>query len=153
MIGPPTNSAKVNCQPISTQRMTPSSSTRLVDANWNDGGGRGGKGEEEGGGGGGGGRRGGGEGGGGEGRGGGGKGGGGRGGRGGGGEEGGGGGGGRGGGEGEAGVRLPRFSGRLVGLRVTSWSWWPACRLRRLSVSGIPGPNAAAPGCTALRCS
>ena len=50
-------------------------------------------------------------------------------------------------------LRLPRFSGRLVGLRVTSWSWWPACRLRRLSVSGIPGPNAAAPGCTNPRCS
>ena len=51
------------------------------------------------------------------------------------------------------GLRLPRLSGRLVGLRVRSWSWWPACRLRRLSASGIPGPNAVAPGYTNLRCS
>src|SRR5439155_10709324 len=35
MIGPPTNSARVNCQPISSARMIPSSITRLVDANWN----------------------------------------------------------------------------------------------------------------------
>jgi hypothetical protein len=39
-------------------------------------------------------------------------------------------------------LRLPRFSGRFVSLQSTSWSWRPACRLRRLSVSGIPGPNA-----------
>ena len=32
MIGPPTNSARVNCQPISRARMTPSSTTRLVEA-------------------------------------------------------------------------------------------------------------------------
>ncbi len=32
MIGPPTNSARVNCQPISSARITPSSITRLVDA-------------------------------------------------------------------------------------------------------------------------
>ena len=51
------------------------------------------------------------------------------------------------------GLRLPRFSGRLVGLWVTSWSWWPACRLRRLSASGIPGPNAVARGYTNPRCS
>ena len=50
-------------------------------------------------------------------------------------------------------LRLPRFSGRLVGLWVTSWSWWPACRLRRLSASGIPGPNAVARGYTNPRCS
>src|SRR3954447_24228379 len=31
---PPTNSASVNCQPISTQSTSPSSQTRLVDANW-----------------------------------------------------------------------------------------------------------------------
>ncbi len=31
---PPTNSASVNCQPISTQRTRPSSQTRLVEANW-----------------------------------------------------------------------------------------------------------------------
>src|SRR4029453_11683559 len=35
MIGPPTNSASVNCQPISSQRITPSSITRFVEANWN----------------------------------------------------------------------------------------------------------------------
>lgn len=35
MIGPPTNSAAANCQPISTARMMPSSCTRLVEANWN----------------------------------------------------------------------------------------------------------------------
>ncbi len=35
MIGPPRNSPAVNCQPISTARITPSSTTRLVDANWN----------------------------------------------------------------------------------------------------------------------
>ena len=50
-------------------------------------------------------------------------------------------------------VRLPRFSGRLVGLRVRSWSWWSASRLRRLSASGIPDPNAVAPGYTNPRCS
>src|SRR6266498_3631224 len=33
--GPPTNSAAVNCQPSSTARMMPSSTTRLVEANWN----------------------------------------------------------------------------------------------------------------------
>ena len=33
--GPPTYSATVNCQPIRTARMIPSSSTRLVEANWN----------------------------------------------------------------------------------------------------------------------
>src|SRR6476661_6156886 len=32
MIGPPTNSAAVNCQPINSARITPSSTTRLVDA-------------------------------------------------------------------------------------------------------------------------
>lgn len=50
-------------------------------------------------------------------------------------------------------VRLPRFSGRFVSLQSTSWSWRPACRLRRLSVSGIPGPNATAPDYTNPRCS
>src|SRR2546428_14094650 len=33
MSGPPTNSAAVNCQPISTARRIPSSITRFVDAN------------------------------------------------------------------------------------------------------------------------
>src|ERR671930_572498 len=33
--GPPTNSARVNCQPTSTARIMPSSITRLVEANWN----------------------------------------------------------------------------------------------------------------------
>jgi hypothetical protein len=32
---PPTYSAAVNCQPISTHSTSPSSHTRLVDANWN----------------------------------------------------------------------------------------------------------------------
>ena len=32
MIGPPMNSASVNCHPMSTARITPSSTTRLVDA-------------------------------------------------------------------------------------------------------------------------
>ena len=32
MNGPPTNSAAVNCHPISRARITPSSTTRLVDA-------------------------------------------------------------------------------------------------------------------------
>ncbi len=32
MIGPPTNSAAVNCQPINRARITPSSTTRLVEA-------------------------------------------------------------------------------------------------------------------------
>lgn len=32
MIGPPTNSAAVNCQPMSNARITPSSTTRLVEA-------------------------------------------------------------------------------------------------------------------------
>ena len=32
MTGPPTNSATVNCHPISSARITPSSTTRLVDA-------------------------------------------------------------------------------------------------------------------------
>ena len=32
MIGPPTNSARVNCHPMSTARITPSSTTRLVEA-------------------------------------------------------------------------------------------------------------------------
>ena len=32
MIGPPTNSAAVNCQPSSSARITPSSTTRLVEA-------------------------------------------------------------------------------------------------------------------------
>jgi transposase InsO family protein len=50
-------------------------------------------------------------------------------------------------------LRLPRFSGRFVSLQFTSWSWRPACRLRRLSVSGIPGPNATAPDYTNPRCS
>src|SRR4051794_306348 len=31
---PPKNSASVNCHPISTQRTSPSSQTRLVEANW-----------------------------------------------------------------------------------------------------------------------
>ena len=31
-MGPPTNSASVNCQPSSSAMMTPSSITRLVDA-------------------------------------------------------------------------------------------------------------------------
>ena len=35
MRGPPTNSARVNCQPSSTAMMMPSSMTRLVEANWN----------------------------------------------------------------------------------------------------------------------
>jgi hypothetical protein len=43
--------------------------------------------------------------------------------------------------------------GRFVSLQSTSWSWRPACRLRRLSVSGIPGPNATAPDYTNPRCS
>ena len=30
MIGPPMNSARVNCQPMSSARMMPSSTTRLV---------------------------------------------------------------------------------------------------------------------------
>jgi hypothetical protein len=42
-------------------------------------------------------------------------------------------------------IEVARFSGRFVSLQSTSWSWRPACRLRRLSVSGIPGPNATAP--------
>jgi transposase len=50
-------------------------------------------------------------------------------------------------------MRLPRFSGQFVSLQSTSWSWRPACRLRRLSVSGIPGPNATAPDYTNPRCS
>ena len=50
-------------------------------------------------------------------------------------------------------LRLPRFSGRFVSLQSTSWSWRPACRLRRLSVSGIPGPNATASDYTNPRCS
>src|SRR5437764_12756558 len=45
-------------------------------------------------------------------------------------------------------VGLTRFGGRFVSLQSTSWSWRPACRLRRLSVSGIPGPNATAPDYT-----
>jgi hypothetical protein len=44
------------------------------------------------------------------------------------------------------GLRLPRFSGRFVGLQPTSWSWRPAYRLRRLLATGIPGPNATADG-------
>ena len=32
MMGPPTNSARVNCQPMSRARMTPSSTTKLVEA-------------------------------------------------------------------------------------------------------------------------
>jgi len=35
MTGPPTNSARVNCQPRRTAMMIPSSITRLVEANWN----------------------------------------------------------------------------------------------------------------------
>ena len=35
MIGPPTNSARVNCHPMSSARMMPSSITRFVEANWN----------------------------------------------------------------------------------------------------------------------
>ena len=31
---PPTNSATVNCQPSRTQRTSPSSQTKLVEANW-----------------------------------------------------------------------------------------------------------------------
>ncbi len=31
---PPRYSARVNCQPISTQSTSPSSQTRLVEANW-----------------------------------------------------------------------------------------------------------------------
>jgi hypothetical protein len=31
MIGPPANSAAVNCQPINKARMTPSSTTRFVE--------------------------------------------------------------------------------------------------------------------------
>ncbi len=31
---PPTYSARVNCQPSSTQSTSPSSQTRLVEANW-----------------------------------------------------------------------------------------------------------------------
>ena len=50
-------------------------------------------------------------------------------------------------------MRLPRFNGRFVSLQSTSWSWRPACRLRRLSVSGIPGPNATASDYTNPRCS
>src|SRR5438477_11988150 len=33
MTGPPTNSAAANCQPMSTNSTTPSSTTRFVDAN------------------------------------------------------------------------------------------------------------------------
>src|SRR4051794_20289800 len=33
---PPTYSASANCQPISTQRTSPSSHTRLVEANWKE---------------------------------------------------------------------------------------------------------------------
>ncbi len=33
MMAPPTNSPTANCQPISTTRMMPSSTTRLVEAN------------------------------------------------------------------------------------------------------------------------
>ena len=32
MMGPPTNSAAVNCQPINNARMIPNSTTRLVEA-------------------------------------------------------------------------------------------------------------------------
>ena len=32
MMGPPANSAAVNCQPISSARITPSSMTRFVEA-------------------------------------------------------------------------------------------------------------------------
>ena len=35
MIGPPTNSAAMNCHPIRTNRTRPSSRTRLVEANMN----------------------------------------------------------------------------------------------------------------------
>ena len=35
MIGPPTNSAAANCQPISTTSTMPSSITRFVEANMN----------------------------------------------------------------------------------------------------------------------
>ena len=35
MIGPPTNSAAINCQPSTTASSTLSSTTRFVDANWN----------------------------------------------------------------------------------------------------------------------
>ena len=35
MIVPPTNSLTANCQPMSTTRTTPSSTTRLVEANMN----------------------------------------------------------------------------------------------------------------------
>ena len=35
MTNPPRYSASVNCQPISTHSTSPSSQTRLVDANWN----------------------------------------------------------------------------------------------------------------------
>ena len=31
---PPRNSASVNCHPMSTHMITPSSTTRLVEANW-----------------------------------------------------------------------------------------------------------------------
>ena len=33
MMGPPTNSASANCQPISTSSTRPSSTTRFVEAN------------------------------------------------------------------------------------------------------------------------
>ena len=36
MMIPPTYSASANCQPIRTQRTSPSSQTRLVEANWKD---------------------------------------------------------------------------------------------------------------------
>ena len=35
MIGPPTNSAAANCQPINTTSTMPSSTTRFVEANMN----------------------------------------------------------------------------------------------------------------------
>ncbi len=35
MIGPPTNSAMVNCHPITNARISPSSTTRFVDATSN----------------------------------------------------------------------------------------------------------------------
>ena len=35
MTGPPTNSAAVNCQPSRSARITPISTTRLVEANSN----------------------------------------------------------------------------------------------------------------------
>ena len=35
MIGPPTNSARANCQPIRMMSTMPSSITRLVEANMN----------------------------------------------------------------------------------------------------------------------